>query len=351
MNDMNDTSESTGALDSVLRRGLQTVPLAPEAMERIRAATEAQWRVSVGAVEGPEAKAKAEVESSRPWGMYASAAAVVMMLLVGGLFAVIRNPAASSGTVLSRLEKTEYPGVVELHTWSHDRALANGEVLRKGQRILARGGARIALPTAGSLRVAAGTSLEVASDQLFKLSDGDIYVDVPPAATHEVQLVIETPAGTFTHVGTQFQLAVHAGQTEVRVREGQVRWSSAAGDVVAAAGTRIMIDDHGSATTGQIDTTGSDWVWAETLADAFVIDNRSLTEFLRYFARETGRKLVFADATVEQRADATKLHGSVQKLSQLDALSAVMATTSLRFTLDASSVRIESGGEVAAKIR
>lgn len=341
MKDADDTNQGSDEVDSILRRGLQTDPLSPAAMERIRAATETQWRAAVGVV-----------ELKPRWRIYTAAAAVFMLLLVSGLFVMVRSPGFLSETVLSRLERMEYPGVVELHTWSHDRSLASGETLRKGQRILARGGARIALPRAGSLRIAPGTTLKVKSDGRFILSDGDVYVDVPAAVSNQISLVLQTPAGDFTHVGTQFHLAVHAGQTEVRVREGKVRWSSPTGDVVAVAGTQIRIDERGKATTGSIDTTGADWMWAEMLADTFEIDNRSLAEFLRYFARETGRTLVFADAFAERRADAVKLHGSVQKLSQVEALSAVMSTqTSLRFVLGPGSVRIESAGDVEKKSR
>lgn len=331
---------STDPLESVLRRGLQTDPLWPEAMQRIRAAVETEWRSSA-----------AVGNDTRKWNLYASAAAAAMLLLIGGLFVVARNPAYDTGAVLGNLERMEYPGVVEQHSWSRDREIDGNEPLHGGQRIMARGGARIALASGGTLRVAAGTRFEVASAHQVILRDGDLYVDVPPASTRTVRLSVQTPAGNFTHIGTQFQVAVHAGRTDVRVREGVVRWASATATMDAAAGTHLMFDEQGGATTSQIDTAGAEWIWAETLAGAFEIDNRSLTEFLRAFARETGRTLVFADPSVEHRADETRLHGSVQRLSQMEALSAVMATTSFRFTLDASSVRIESGGDSSKNTR
>ncbi len=128
-----------------------------------------------------------------------------------------------------------------------------------GQRILVRGGGRIALASAGTLRLAAGTNIEIDSAQLLRLTDGDLYVDIPPERSASVHLAIVTPAGTFTHLGTQFQLAVHAGQTQLRVREGQVRWSSANHEVLAGPGTQLSIDRDGHATREQIVTTGADW--------------------------------------------------------------------------------------------
>jgi len=331
-------------MDKVLRRGLQTEPLSARALERIRSAAEAEWRASTDV---------AGVVPGRPrlWMRYASAAAVAMFVLAGGWFFVARPFAHPPGAVLGRLERADYPGVVERRAWAQDRAIAGGALLRSGQDILARGGARIALPIAGSLRMAPGTDIEVLSDQLLKVVDGSLYVDIPPAFSATVRFAVQTPAGTFTHLGTQFQIAVQGDQTRVTVREGQVRWHSAAGDVVSAAGSQLLIDRQGVAKSEPVAVTGAGWNWAEALAAAFEIENQSLADFLRYIARETGRKVVYSSPDVERRAASTVLHGSIQEFTAVEALSAVMATTSLRFTLVDDSIRIESGGDPAKNTR
>jgi ferric-dicitrate binding protein FerR (iron transport regulator) len=326
-------------MDTVLRRGLRTEPLSSQALQRIRSATEAQWRASNAAPSQP-----------RHWWRYASAA-VVVLVLAGGWLLLSRQFTGAPGPVLGRLERADYPGVVERHAWSTDRPLDNGALLRSGQNILARGGARIALPVGGSIRVAPGTGIEVLSDQLLKVVDGSVYVDIPPASSSQVRFAVQTPAGTFTHLGTQFQVAVQGGQTRVRVREGQVRWHSAAGDVVSAAGSQLLIDQQGVARSDQMTVTGASWSWAEALAAAYDIENQSLAAFLRYIGRETGRKVVYSDPQVEHRAASTILHGSIQEFTAVEALSAVMATTSLRFTLEGDSIRIESGSDPEKKTR
>ena len=325
-------------MDSVLRRGLQTEPLSAQAMQRIRSATEAEWRSSNAVVRQP-----------RHWRRYASAAAVV--LLLAGSWLLLPRHSDVQGMVLGRLERADYPGVVERHKWSQDRAVASGALLRSGQVILARGGARIALPAGGSVRVAPGTGIEVLSDQLLKVVDGSVYVDIPPASSGQVRFAVQTAAGTFTHLGTQFQVAVQGGQTRVRVREGQVRWHSAAGDVISVAGSQLLIDVEGVAKSDAMAVTGANWSWAEALAAPFDIENQSLADFLRYIGRETGRKVVYSDQQVEHRAASTILHGSIQEFTAVEALSAVMATTSLRFTLDGDSIRLESVGDPEKKTR
>jgi len=338
MSDLDDSDGPT-EMDSVLRRGMQTESLSAEALQRIRSATEAEWRARTIGARQPVA-----------WLRYASAAALICALAISWLL-LSRNSSGPQGAVLGRLERADYPGVIERHTWLKDRPVTSGELLRSGQDILARGGARISLPAGGSVRIAPGTGVEVLSDQLLKVIDGSVYVDIPPASSRDVRFAVQTPAGTFTHVGTQFQIAVQGGQTQVRVREGQVRWRSAAGDVVSEAGTRLVIDPQGKVTTDPMAVTGASWGWAEALASAFVIENQSLAEFLRKVGRETGRKIIYSDAQVEQRAEATILHGSIQEFTAVEALSAVMATTSLRFTLEGDSIRIESGSDPEKKVR
>jgi len=334
-----DDMDNEVEMDAVLRRGLKTEPLSAQALQRIRSAAEAEWRASVAVADAP-----------RKWWRYASAA-VVMLVLGGGWLLLSRQWTAPQGAVMGRLERADYPGVIERHRWAQDRVIASGEMLHSGQDILARGGARLALPGGGSVRVAPGTGVELISGHLLKVVDGSVYVDIPPASSRQVQFAVQTPAGTFTHLGTQFQVAVQGGQTQVRVREGQVRWHSAAGDVVSEAGSQLLIDEHGISRSDPMPVTGGSWGWAEALAAAFDIENQSLADFLRYVGRETGRKIVYSDPQVERRAASTVLHGSIQEFTAVEALSTVMATTSLRFTLEGDSIRIESGSDPEKKTR
>ncbi len=330
MSTTDDDSAEEMSADSALRRGLQVEPLSAAALARIRAASEQEWRSSTRRPQSPRHALR-------------YAAAAIIVLAIGGAVVLGLSP-GNAGAVIGTLERADQPGAVE-HRWLRDRAIGNGEALHAGQRVEVRGGARIALAGAGSLRLAAGTKVKILSAQVLKLIDGSLYFDMPPAPGKQSGFSAQTPAGTFTHVGTQFQLAVHAGATQLQVREGRVRWHSGRGDVLAETGTQLTIDASGRATSTQVGTTGSNWSWIEGLARPFEIENRSLTEFLQHVARETGRTLVFANAAVETRAATTQLHGSLDEQAPVDALATVMATTSLRFTLGGNSIRIESASD------
>ncbi|MEJ0100775.1 MAG: FecR domain-containing protein [Pseudomonadota bacterium] len=328
---------SESDLDIVLRRGMHAEPLPQAALVRIRVASEAEWRASTG-----------QPVRRHRWPRYAAAATIAMLMLGGGWIIGTRH---QPGALVGHFEHIDYPGAVEQHRWLHDRALADGEEVHSGQRILVRGGGRIALASAGSLRLAPGANIQIDSAEQVRLTDGDLYVDIPPARSASVHLAIVTPAGTFTHLGTQFQLAVHEGATQLRVREGQVRWSSADHEVLSGPGTQLSIDRDGHAVREQTGTTGADWAWAEVLGAPFEIENRSLADYLHYVARETGRALLFTSPEEERRASTTILHGSIQRLNAVESLSAVMATTSLRFTLGSDSIRIESSADSGKALR
>lgn len=340
MSRSNEIVEPVDDLSIALQHGLRAERLTADAMERIRTATMAEWRASLG-----------PFGLTHRWSRFAIAATVAIATLVGGWMVASRFSAMPSAAGLGQLARADYPGVVERHLWSRNRPISVGETLRESQDILVGGGARISIAGGGSLRLTAGTGIFILSDHHIRLNDGDIYVDIPPTPVRQLPFIVQTPAGTFTHIGTQFHVAVRGDQTQVRVREGLVRWQSASGDVVSGAGTQLLIDAQGHATKTDIATTGVDWVWAEALGATFDIENRSLADFLRFIARETGRKLEFASPAVERRASALLLHGSIQRLAPADALSAVMSTTSLRYTLGKTYIRIDSAGDPATTIR
>ncbi len=154
-----------------------------------------------------------------------------------------------------------------------------------------------------------------------------------------------TDAGEFRHEGTQFAVAIVEGQTRLRVREGRVLWRAGAGESPRCiAGTEVIIDRNGKATRRSIATAGRDWAWTESMTPEIAIENRPLIEFLEWFARETGRKLVIDDAARKQAAS-IRMHGNVRGLTVTEALSAVMATTTLRYELPEGVIRVSSTRE------
>lgn len=318
--------------ERALRTGLNVNPLSSEAMARIRAAVEAEWRANIE-------------RSPRPWVRYAAAAGFFAVAVLGGLY--FMGPAARQdrGELAAQLVRVEDPGIVEEHLLRADTALSEGAVLRSGRTYRAIGQALVDLKGGGNLRMASGSEFEVLAKDDVRLESGEMYVDIPPGTRASSAFIARTEAGEFHHVGTQFALAVMQGETRLRVREGSVRWLAADGESTVKAGTEVVFSKGAKAAERPVGTSGKEWDWTAKTTPDFEIDNRPLGDFLEWVARESGRKLVLADDETREQAARVRMHGSVHGLTPMQALSAVMATTELRYDLPDGQIRVSFASE------
>jgi ferric-dicitrate binding protein FerR (iron transport regulator) len=319
----------------ILREGLRTNPLSEEALRRIRAATEAEWRASVGV-------------RRRRWAPMGIAASVLGIALAVGLSVLGSFGSAGDGEVLAHLVRSERPGMAQVRTFRSDSAVEVGESLLSQRTYEARGPSLLSLQAGGNLRIAAGSRIEVVSKDTLRLAAGQVYVDIPPGMHAGSAFVVTTAAGEFRHVGTQFALTVAKGETRLRVREGMVRWVKADGESSVAAGSEIRISRDGEVSHRAITPSDGAWDWVSSITPDFEVENRPLQDFLAWVARESGRELVLADEATREQVATIRMHGSVDGLSPLQALSAVMAATSLRYELQDDKIRVSFGGAPSA---
>jgi ferric-dicitrate binding protein FerR (iron transport regulator) len=332
MSDLKNTNgEDEGVAERALREGLRTPALSPEAMQRIRAATQAEWR-SV-------AQAPSRARTRR---LSLAAAASVLMLAAAVGWNVFMTNTGENEAILGAVARFDSPGLVESGYLRRDVAMNPGEPLRAGQSYEVRGDSLVTLAGGGNLRVARASSIQVLAANAVNLERGELYVDIPPGLRGNDRFMVMTPAGEFRHVGTQFAVAIVNGMTRLRVREGSVQWHATEGDSTVNAGTEVTIDQNRTVTRRPIASAGRDWAWAESMAPEIEIENRPLQEFLVWFSRETGRKLVLADDEAREQTATIRMHGSVRGLTAMEALSAVMASTTLRFELPEGTIRVSS---------
>jgi ferric-dicitrate binding protein FerR (iron transport regulator) len=324
----------------VLRSGLNARPLGADAMARIREATQREWRAQV------------QPQRRRTWPRMAIAAAAVMVAVTAGWMVSLTQGVDAQSPALGRLERVGMQGAVEHRLLSRNVTLGSGDLLRAGESVNARSSALIALANGGTLRLMAGTRIDVVSDTRIRLKKGAAYVDIPPvtgpAAGEGNQFIVQTPVGEVAHLGTQFEVALldDHDRVRVRVREGQVALRGPAGQTaLAGAGTELIARADGGVTRQSIATSGRDWAWVETLAPEFEIENRLLGDYLQWVSRETGRSLTL-DAGAQKQAATTRLHGSVRGLTVLDSLDAVLETSALHLDTPDGMIRVSSGREV-----
>lgn len=294
-------------------------PSAP-AMERAREAAHASWqRALVAATDGERRAFPARLFLG--WALAAG-------FVAAAAFLGFRDTTAPM---------PEVARIVALDGESHDASgarMTSGRVLRAGE-VLATADGRLALAIgdALSLRLDHGTRLRLVSAANVELVTGALYVDSGGLSAHAA-LRIDTPAGAVRHLGTQYQVRVQGALTRVQVREGRVVLTGpgaaadlAAGDVADAAGGKVVVR-HGAP------VHGADWEWAAATAPAFDIENRPLSEFLGWLAREHGWQLRFVDAATQSRAQSIRLHGSMSGLDAAGMLERASLVTGV--TLSAS---------------
>ncbi|MDX1405888.1 MAG: FecR family protein [Woeseiaceae bacterium] len=191
-----------------------------------------------------------------------------------------------------------------------------------------------------SVRIDENTALQVGDDNRFSLVSGRVYADTGDSIYRNRRLVIATPVGDVTDIGTQFSVAADGQALEIAVREGRVDLTRQDGLVTAVAGELVRLQGSSQPSIERLEPHDAFWDWASSLAPYYELDNRSLLDFLRWAARETGRELVFDDQELRLAAMRTDLHGSVSDFEPLEALESILATTSFKYRIEADKIII-----------
>jgi ferric-dicitrate binding protein FerR (iron transport regulator) len=210
-----------------------------------------------------------------------------------------------------------------------------GDPLQTGAR-LRTVDARVALQVGSSrtvsLRIDAGSQVLFKAPDIVELQTGALYIDASAVAP-SMPFIVQTAAGAVRHVGTQYQVRSVTGRMngiEVSIREGRVEITGNFGTNTGIAGERIAVSTAGDIERSVLSPYDASWQWATRIAPPFDIANRSLSAFLEWVARETGRELAYDSPAVQRAAAGLELFGSIAGLDPDTALSAVLSTTKFR---------------------
>jgi len=321
-------------IEHVLREALRVVLLNAQVLARIRAATAQEWQ------QASDIRLNAPTSRRVLW--RSLAAAVVLALLVVWY---ILPPAGSTNFGL--IARSNVGDADVRFQFVRHRALQPGDRVRSGDSLTAHGPVLISLSGGGTLRIAAGTVLEITGDAQARLRRGQVYVDLPLGSSAEHPFRIVTGEGAIEHVGTAFEVLENDRLMRLRVREGRVLLYRDNDHILANAGTELTAmvgaGAGGAVSRREINTYGRDWLWVAALAPDYEIEGRPLLGFLQWASRELGRPLKFSDSHARAVAERTILHGSVRGRQPLDALSSVLATTSLTYEIRGDTIWIQSG--------
>jgi ferric-dicitrate binding protein FerR (iron transport regulator) len=205
-----------------------------------------------------------------------------------------------------------------------------GERIAVGERVATNRDSRAALVLGKdlSLRLDRDTVVTFVANDTLRLEAGRVYVDDPPG--DHTPLIIKTRAGAVTHVGTQYAVRDTQEGSEISVREGRVLVTNAAGTSAGVAGEQLAVSEAGQVTRRKVAPDGELWAWVQAAAPPFDINDRPLSSFLDWIARETGREVVYETPFARTAADEATLHGSIDGLDLETALTTVLSTTQLR---------------------
>lgn len=196
-----------------------------------------------------------------------------------------------------------------------------------------------------SLRLAPESRLEVEAVDEFRLLDGELYADTGPPVYRSRSLTVHTPVALVTDVGTQFLVRFQGDSLRVAVREGRVDVQQSDDVHTAIAGELLRLAPGGTPDVEAVEPHAALWDWAAAVAPVFEIENRTLMDFLKWAARETGRELVFADSGQRMAAMRTVLHGSISGFAPDEAVNSVLATSGFAYRVTPDSIVIGFAGD------
>jgi ferric-dicitrate binding protein FerR (iron transport regulator) len=289
--------------------------------EEIRRAVYAEWDAVTG---------------RRVWRTRAGFAAAASVLLAFGLWIGGGPRPAAPPAAVARVERVQGTAGDSGTRLAVGAAVAAGDTLATGPGQIA-----LRLANGGSLRIGPRSEVVLAGAAAAELVAGVLYFD-SEGQRADGEFTVTTELGTVRDVGTQFFVRLDDAQAAlaVGVRDGRVELTKDGASGTAGVGERLVATPA-TIRRETLATFGGEWDWAEQLAPPFDIDGRTVSDFLGWFADQTGRRIVFADPAAERLARETTLSGSID-LEPLQKLSAVLALTDLTYQLDGERVVIEA---------
>lgn len=298
--------------------------VSPERFQRAKARVQEHWRETV------------EEQAPKPKWYTPVALAASVLVGMGALLLVWQSGEISPGPAMARVERVV--GGVTISGVPAD--LGTSIQYETTIRTAADGRLALHLPGRQSLRIGGDTLLVLTAPEEVALDKGALYLDSDPGIDAGA-VTIRTPFGVARDVGTQFQVRVDAAALIVGVREGLVEVERSGRDQLSVpAGEFLELSLSGDEKRDEVSGTDPRWDWAEEVAPEFHIQDATLKEFLAWYTRERGLRLLWHDSRSEQNAQETRLHGSIAGLSLDEALQAVERIAVFDYEIEGDALRV-----------
>lgn len=307
--------------DELLPRLFRALGPAPTLPEEMRRAWEATF--------GDELARRIAARRGRRFRMIGGA--VAALLTVFAAVTLLAPPPPSDAAEAQPTRIAMVAGSAETIDAGATRPLHVGDAVNTGETLHTLPGALLALHYRGAdVRLDADTVIAVLPTRL-QLIRGAVYVDSGAGPSKRPSVMIETPRGMLTHVGTQFQVVQADGEMRVAVREGAVAFTSATEHrtISAADGAVQLVVSDAGVTLESIGATGPQWRWIVEATPGYVVDGRSADDVLVWATRQIGARLRYTDEAARFHSKTVIMHGDARRLSVAQGLEILDATTGL----------------------
>ena len=328
-------TEPQDRIADLIRGAGQRPEPSAEVYERLRLTTHAHWQ--------------AGLRQRRRRRLFAIAASVALLGIGAAFFSLLQPTPAP--VIVARLTQAADHQILRARNGAD---ALDGELLGVGDELHTSGSQGVTLAQlpngTTTLRLDAHTRVRWKSADRIELLAGAIYVDTSHGApgggltqaAHD-PLVIEVGDARIEHIGTQFMAVRRGNEVEVHVRDGLVRVTLGSDSRRLARGESANL----RATGGPIQT-GRDAAADPALAvggcfaPRVPIEGRDLLTVLRTLAYQSGLELRFATPALEAAAASTTLHGPILDLAPRETMRALLTTSGLSMTEDASTATIST---------
>lgn len=314
------------ALEELLGRASPRPTPPDDAMKRVKAAVEEEWRQ----------QHRRRVTRRRFTALGLAATVVLGVAVVMNTWLAPAVPPVHVAT----LEKSI--GTIYLLGGQGQLLRAdNLEAVRSGQTIATAGssGAGLKWGAGGSLRLDENTEVMFTSEDTIELKSGQVYFDSEPTGDTAAALKIVTELGDVSHLGTQFTTSIDRDTLTVRVREGKVAIDGRFYEHVAEQGKEIRLVGSRRPQESNIPVFGPQWEWIEATTPVAAMEGRKLYDFLVWVGRETGLTITFESDDVERAAKEAFVLGDASDIPRV-ALHQRLMTANLACDIDNGMIRI-----------
>lgn len=214
-------------------------------------------------------------------------------------------------------------------------ALPNGSVIQSSDS----GQLLVHLFNHVALRLDKNSKLELKTPTSFVLHQGTVYMDCDRLKDHVTLL---TSRGVVRDNGTQFEVRLQNGFLAIAVREGSITWQDRARTRPVTAGRKLIIDESGNQSYESISAFSPQWDWLLAVAPPFIMEGKTLNDYLGWLTRETGWTLVVPDPALAARLSRTILHGSIAGLQPQQTPQMVLPICGLAYNLQDGRLTISA---------